>query len=89
MREDVFHSTLDWQSYDQLLGGAISAHDLFRGDEDFYRADYRLRSARFRLFRAEAAASSDEENEAEALRTVRLEVAAAEASLERYFKSAV
>lgn len=41
LREEVFHSTLDWQTSEQLLGGVIRAHDLFLRDEAFLRASAR------------------------------------------------
>ena len=36
MRDDVFHSTLDWQSREQFRAGARQAADLFNQN----RADY-------------------------------------------------
>lgn len=59
LREEVFHSTLDWQTSEQLLGGAIRAHDLFRRNESFYRASARHGEARFRVLQLEAAGSSE------------------------------
>ena len=53
MRNEVFHSTLDWQTYEELLGGAIRAHELFRRDEGFHRAALRYRQASYRLSVAE------------------------------------
>ena len=49
MREDVFHSTLDWQSRDELIAGAKEAYQLFRADEAFHRASLRCQKARFRF----------------------------------------
>lgn len=49
MREEIFHSTLDWQSEEQLLGAAIRAHDLFRRNEGFYLASHRHSQAHFEL----------------------------------------
>jgi len=38
MREDVFHSTLDWQTAEQLRDGALEAVRLFVADRDHYLA---------------------------------------------------
>jgi len=52
MREDVFHSTLDWQTKQELIDGAIRAHRLFRQEEAFHRANLRYQKARFRFLLA-------------------------------------
>jgi hypothetical protein len=38
MREEVFHSTLDWQTAEQLRDGALEALRLFASDRDYYLA---------------------------------------------------
>jgi hypothetical protein len=53
MREEVFHSTLDWQSARQFRAGAKKAYRIYLADADFYRASARHRRARFHLFGAE------------------------------------
>lgn len=52
MREDVFHSTLDWQTRDEIIAGAKEAYQLFRADEAFHRASLRCQKARFRFLKA-------------------------------------
>lgn len=54
MREEIFHSTLDWQSEEQLLGAAIQAHDLYRRNEGFYLASSRHSRAHFELYHLKA-----------------------------------
>ena len=39
MRSDVFHSTLDWQSREQLIAGAREAHTLLAGNRDLYELE--------------------------------------------------
>jgi hypothetical protein len=38
MREEVFHSTLDWQTADQIRDAAREAHRIFESDQDHYLA---------------------------------------------------
>lgn len=52
LREDIFHSTLDWQTKEELIEGATRAHQLFREDEAFHRANLRHQKARFRFLMA-------------------------------------
>ena len=49
MREEIFHSTLDWQSADQLADGARQAYELYRSARHFYDAIEIHQRARFRL----------------------------------------
>jgi hypothetical protein len=45
MREEIFHSTLDWQTARQLATAARAAQTMLRGDYEFYQlvlADRRL-----------------------------------------------
>jgi hypothetical protein len=41
MREDVFHSTLDWQTREQFREGARKAWRLFQANRADYEAFYR------------------------------------------------
>ena len=63
MRDDVFHSTLDWQSEAELRRGARKALKLLQEN----RADYEEMFAVFRAasekFFAEAAARAEAQNE--------------------------
>lgn len=59
MRDEIFHSTLDWQSAEELADGARRAHDLYRtapayfdGLENFQRANFRLSQLEAKLIRA-------------------------------------
>lgn len=61
MREEIFHSTLDWQSEEQLLGAAIRAHDLFRRSEGFYRASRHHSKAQFELAHLRAIGADPDE----------------------------
>jgi hypothetical protein len=36
MRSDVFHSTLDWQSHEQLVAGAKEAHALLVANRELF-----------------------------------------------------
>ena len=53
MREEVFHSTLDWQSARQLADGAMQAYDLYRSAPAYYDKDMVLQKSRFQLARIE------------------------------------
>lgn len=55
MREEVFHSTLDWQSPAQFRSGARKALKIFNRDPDFYRAEMSFCTARFQTLVAEQA----------------------------------
>jgi hypothetical protein len=52
MRDEVFHSTLDWQSAAEFRVGARKAHRIYQANAAFYDADRRLRRASFRLMAA-------------------------------------
>jgi hypothetical protein len=83
LREEVFQSTLDWQTSEQLLGGAIRAHDLFRRNEAFYRASARHGKSRLRVLQLEASGTS------EGLKKVRREEVTARAKLNTHLPSPV
>ena len=64
MREEVFHSTLDWQSASQLAAGARQAYHLYRsapfnfdGVEIHQRAQFRLARLEDRLESARASST--------------------------------
>lgn len=52
MRDEVFHSTLDWQSAAEFREGARKAHRIYLANPSFYDADRRMRRASFRLMAA-------------------------------------
>lgn len=47
MREEIFHSTLDWQSARQFRQGARKAFEIYRGDALFYDAQQAIFTARW------------------------------------------
>lgn len=49
MRDEIFHSTLDWQSAEELAEGARRAHDLYRSAPAYYDGLLILQRAEFRL----------------------------------------
>jgi hypothetical protein len=49
MRDEIFHSTLDWQSAEELAAGARKAHDLYRSAPAYYDGLLILQRAEFRL----------------------------------------
>ncbi|MEN8678831.1 MAG: hypothetical protein ABF391_02170 [Akkermansiaceae bacterium] len=53
MRTEIFHSTLDWQSVQELHDGARKAFSLYEAHRAFYDADRRWRQALLRLEVAE------------------------------------
>ena len=59
MRNEVFHSTLDWQSAKQLEGGARKAKAIFEDDREFFLQVYAERRALFRKERREAEAAKN------------------------------
>lgn len=83
LREEVFHSTLDWQTKKELLDGAQQAHDLFRQDEAFYRASFRHSQASYRLMVAENPCTGTVPTTE--LEIARQEEGAARRDLERFF----
>lgn len=54
MRTQVFHSTLDWQSREQLRDGAKEAFEIFSADREFFLNHYRNASAFVQKMKAEA-----------------------------------
>jgi hypothetical protein len=62
MRDEIFHSTLDWQTADQLAAAARQAHDIYRSAPCFYdmgaihqKAAYNLSKLEFRLAKVRSA----------------------------------
>lgn len=55
MREEVFHSTLDWQTVAEFRAGARKAHRRYLEDPGFHDAYDRHHRASYRLLRAENA----------------------------------
>jgi hypothetical protein len=45
MRSDIFHSTLDWQSRDQLVDGARAAHSLLVSNREFFEFEQKAAAA--------------------------------------------
>ena len=55
MREDIFHSTLDWQTKRQFNAAARKAYRMYQEDIVFYEADRATRTTSWEAARAEAA----------------------------------
>ncbi|MGB6223044.1 hypothetical protein [Haloferula sp.] len=53
MRDEIFHSTLDWQSAEELAAGARRAHDLYRSTPAYYEGLLILQRSEFRLAQLE------------------------------------
>jgi len=53
MREEVFHSTLDWQTAEQLADGARKAYEIYQAAPGYYDNWELLHLAEFRLSRLE------------------------------------
>lgn len=54
MRDEIFHSTLDWQSAEELAEGARCAHDLYRAAPAYFDGLLILQRAEFRLAKLES-----------------------------------
>lgn len=84
MRNEIFHSTLDWQTRAQFRTGAKKALKLFQEDRAFYLANQRLKRASFRAFAAEqelARISQMDDAQAKNLAKKQLDEALAELAL--------
>ena len=55
MREEIFHSTLDWQDREQLAYAARQAFDRLNQDRELYDLNSACRTAMFQKMRADAA----------------------------------
>lgn len=54
MRDEIFHSTLDWQTQEQLSNAARQARSRLNEDRQLYDLDHACRMAMFHKMRAEA-----------------------------------
>ena len=54
MREEIFHSTLDWQSAEQFADGAREAYALYLSSPAYYDALAHARRMRFQLVKMES-----------------------------------
>ena len=57
MREEVFHSMLDWQSASQFRDGARQALAIYEENSSFFQAEISYHKARFRVLMAQQALS--------------------------------
>lgn len=55
MREEIFHSTLDWQTARQFKAAARKAHKMYREAHFYYDADQAHHAARWAACLAESA----------------------------------
>jgi hypothetical protein len=53
MRQEVFHSTLDWQTQAQLNQGAKRAYAIYSADSAFYDTSAALHTCEFHVMQAE------------------------------------
>ena len=53
MREDVFHSTLDWQTRDKFMAGAREAHQQYLSAKEFYDSENKVIVMGFHLSKTE------------------------------------
>jgi hypothetical protein len=90
MRNEVFHSTLDWQSREEFMASACKAMKIFLSNRSLYEAELAFHQARFLYMQAEdAVASAEASNDpaairiaAEALAKAKSEEATARAAFE-------
>jgi len=54
MRDEVFHSTLDWQSQEEFAEGAREAYAIYLQDPVFYQRMARAQSLRWRISQLES-----------------------------------
>jgi hypothetical protein len=54
MREDIFHSTLDWQTAEELAEGARKAHEIYQSAPGYFDGLQLLHLAEFRQTQLEA-----------------------------------
>ena len=53
MREEIFHSTLDWQTREQLAAGAQQAQQRLEADREGYDLAWQCREKIFQQMRAQ------------------------------------
>lgn len=82
MRQDVFHSTLDWQTARQFRAGARKALAIYTADAEFFQANFRVRRAHFRLMVAEQNLREAQLSDADARTLVAAELACRQAQVE-------
>lgn len=58
MRQDIFHSTLDWQTHDELMAAARKALVIYGRDQTLFDADFAHRRAFYERGQAEQALAS-------------------------------
>ena len=80
MREEIFHSTLDWQTREQLAAGAREAFARLNEDRELYDLERECKAAMLRKVRAEAVLRG------KGTAASRLEVARAEAAYQKSFQ---
>ncbi|MFO1432252.1 MAG: hypothetical protein U1F76_19270 [Candidatus Competibacteraceae bacterium] len=69
MRNEVFHSTLDWQSRQAFMAGARKAMKIFLSNRRLYEAELAFHQARFLCMQAEdALACAEASNDPTAIR---------------------
>ncbi len=69
MRNEVFHSTLDWQSRQEFMAGARKAMKIFLSNRSLYETELAFHRARFLYMQAEdALASAEASNDPAAIR---------------------
>lgn len=69
MREDVFHSTLDWQTAEEFAEGARQAYALFLSDRHYYHAEMQRRHFFFHTLKTEDKIREAEQKLARAMAT--------------------
>ncbi len=55
MRDEIFHSTLDWQTARQFNAAARKAHQMYRESHHYYDADHATYAARWAAACADSA----------------------------------
>ena len=72
MREEIFHSTLDWQSEEELAAGARKADELYQSAPGYFDGRQLLQLAEFRLAQLEARLENARKS-ADPVKTIELE----------------
>jgi hypothetical protein len=63
MRDDIFHSTLDWQTAEELKDGARKAHELYKLAPNHFDTAAAQQAATYETMRASANARRTDEPE--------------------------
>jgi len=77
MREDIFHSTLDWQTAEEFAEGAREAYALYLSAKSYYRAEMQHRHFFFHQSKTEKKIQEAEQKVAKAIASGRPEKIAA------------